>query len=212
MNDEHRTYGWKSAERNESHDYLVPAVTGMLRASLGAGRARVIDLGCGSGYVTSRIAALGYEVVGLDASEDGILLARDAYAGVRFEVASVYDDDLPRAAGGPADAVVSLEVVEHLFYPRRLFTQARQLLRPGGRLFVSTPYHGYLKNLAISLLNGWDRHFGVDCDGGHIKFFSPRTLRQLAEDEGFRELRFSGVGRAPLLWKSMILSARGAGQ
>jgi len=77
------------------------------------------------------------------------------------------------------------------------------------RWFVRvTPYHGYLKNLVISLVGGWDRHFQVERDGGHIKFFSKRTLRRMAEAVGFRNLRFQGAGRLPWLWKSMILVAQ----
>jgi 2-polyprenyl-6-hydroxyphenyl methylase/3-demethylubiquinone-9 3-methyltransferase len=72
---------------------------------------------------------------------------------------------------------------------------------------MSTPYHGYLKNLAISLVNGWDRHFEVHRDGGHIKFFSKRTLGRMAEEVGFGRQKFYGVGRLPWLWKSMILVA-----
>jgi 2-polyprenyl-6-hydroxyphenyl methylase/3-demethylubiquinone-9 3-methyltransferase len=65
-----------------------------------------------------------------------------------------------------------------------------------------------LKNLLISLLNGWDRHFGVDWDGGHVKFFSKRTLREMAARSGFQPDLVIGVGRMPLMWKSMVMSLR----
>ena len=74
-------------------------------------------------------------------------------------------------------------------------------------MVISTPYHGYWKNLAISILNGWDRHFEVEREGGHIKFFSKRTLTRMAQAAGFRALRFYGAGRLPWLWKSVILFA-----
>jgi 2-polyprenyl-3-methyl-5-hydroxy-6-metoxy-1,4-benzoquinol methylase len=109
-----------------------------------------------------------------------------------------------------ADCVVSLEVIEHLLYPRKLLELAHTALRPGGVLIVSTPYHGYLKNLALSVANGWDRHFGVDWDGGHVKFFSPTTLRTMASRVGFQDIKISGIGRFPMLWKAMVLSARRA--
>ena len=103
--------------------------------------------------------------------------------------------------------MVSLEVVEHLYLPRPLFLQSARVLRPGGALILTTPYNGFLKNLAISLTNGWDRHFGADWDGGHVKFFSPRTLTRLAGEAGFRNFRIRGIGRVPGLWKSMMLIA-----
>ena len=101
--------------------------------------------------------------------------------------------------------MIALEVVEHLFYPKKLFEQSYQLLRTGGYLILSTPYHGYLKNLACSFVNGWDRHFSVDWDGGHIKFFSKKTLEQMACNAGFKSPRSRGIGRVPGLWKSMLM-------
>jgi 2-polyprenyl-3-methyl-5-hydroxy-6-metoxy-1,4-benzoquinol methylase len=169
---------------------------------------KVLDLGCGNGYVASRIAGQGHAVTGVDVSSEGIEIARVSFPGISYQLCSVYDDDLLDRVGGQFDCVVSLEVVEHLFYPKKLFEQCHRLLVARGTLIVSTPYHGYLKNLALSLTNGWDRHFGVDWDGGHIKFFSRKTLAQMASNAGFVNIRFSPVGRCPGLWKSMIMVAQ----
>lgn len=208
----HVEYGWTSAGPQGSHEYLLPAALAEV-ARVGGGRPlRILDLGCGSGHVAAELARRGHEVVGVDVSADGIRLARDTYEaalpGLRFHVGSVYDEGLEASVGGAVDCVLSLEVVEHLYLPRALFARAAEVLRPGGALLVSTPYHGYLKNLAISLAGGWDRHWGVDWDGGHVKFFSPATLGRMAAAAGFGEIRFRGVGRAPLLWKSMLMAAR----
>jgi hypothetical protein len=70
---------------------------------------------------------------------------------------------------------------------------------------VSTPYHGYLKNLVISLLDKWDSHHTALWHGGHIKFWSQSTLTQLFSENGFTVCGFFGVGRVPFLWKSMII-------
>lgn len=208
MSDTHVEYGWKDAEQAGSHEYLLPALERELRRIAGSGSLRILDLGCGNGFITSRIAALGHSVIGVDSSEDGIVAAQRAFGTsdrLRFEVCSVYDEELADVVGGPVDCVVSLEVIEHLYLPKRLFEQSHRVLRPGGHLVLSTPYHGYLKNLAISLLDGWDRHWAVQWDGGHVKFFSPRTLERMAGEAGFRDLRFHGVGRVPWLWKSAFL-------
>ncbi|MEO7327390.1 MAG: class I SAM-dependent methyltransferase [Minicystis sp.] len=206
MSNDHRAYGWQTAEMNHSHAYLLPAVLRRL-GDLDRRQARLVDLGCGNGYVTRKLHGLGHEVIGIDAAPDGIAIAREAYPELRFEVASVYDDDLSVLVGTNVDAVISLEVIEHLYSPKRLLEQAHAILRPGGSLILSTPYHGYLKNLALSLVNGWDRHWSPAWEGGHIKFFSEKTLGDMAREVGFRNVRFEGVGRAPLLWKSMILLA-----
>jgi len=134
-------------------------------------------------------------------------LARRAVPESRFFLADLYD--LPWGEfGGSFDVVLSLEVIEHLYYPRRLLKAAARALRPGGTFILSTPYHGYFKNLATSLLNRWDARFSVRDDGWHIKFFSPRTLRRLVEEESFVDLRFRYGGRLPLFWKSMVCRGR----
>jgi 2-polyprenyl-3-methyl-5-hydroxy-6-metoxy-1,4-benzoquinol methylase len=204
---EHRHYGWTNARANESHDILVPALRKVMNERLGSKRGRVLDIGCGNGYVTAQLAKQGHEVVGIDASEDGIILARQAHPEIRFLVGSAYDEEVASVVGDGFDMIISLEVVEHLFYPRRLLNQAHRLLGDGAFLILSTPYHGYWKNLAISLLSGWDRHFGVGLDGGHIKFFSQHTLQGMLLEAGFEDIRFAGAGRVPYLWKSMLLSA-----
>jgi 2-polyprenyl-6-hydroxyphenyl methylase/3-demethylubiquinone-9 3-methyltransferase len=99
-------------------------------------------------------------------------------------------------------------VVEHLYAPRALPQRVWEALKPGGIAIITTPYHGYWKNLAICLLNKWDSHHTVFWDHGHIKFWSKTTLRKLFEDEGFEFLKFQGLGRLPYLWMTMLMVFR----
>jgi len=84
----------------------------------------------------------------------------------------------------------------------------RRLLRDGGRLICSTPYHGYAKNLALAVSGKFDRHWSPLNVGGHIKFWSRRTLEELLQRSGFEIVEFVGAGRVPFLWKSMIMVAQ----
>lgn len=135
---------------------------------------------------------------------------RKNHPGINFYNLGVQDDASPVLAteGEAFDAVVSTEVVEHLFSPHLLPAFARQIMLEGGYLVISTPYHGYLKNLALSVFNKWDKHHTPLWHGGHIKFWSRKTLTQLLEENGFRVTAFHGAGRLPWLWKSMILVAQ----
>jgi len=108
----------------------------------------------------------------------------------------------------PFDAVVSTEVIEHLFAPHLLLQFAAGTLKSGGYIVISTPYHGYLKNLALSILDLWDKHHTPLWHGGHIKFWSKKTLSRLLHENGFVVVGFCGTGRIPYLWKSMILIAK----
>jgi 2-polyprenyl-3-methyl-5-hydroxy-6-metoxy-1,4-benzoquinol methylase len=146
---------------------------------------------------------MGHEVVGVDLSREGIELARSANPTVRYEVASVYDD-LSSIEPLGWNIVLASEVIEHLFDPPRFLNNVHGLLNPGGHLILTTPYHGFLKNLAVSVINGWDRHFTVARVGGHIKFFSARTLKEMLQAAGFIRPVFKNAGRLPFLWKSMV--------
>ena len=189
---------------------LEPLLIDIVRGIPGVKRA--CDLGCGNGRFALELASHVEEVVGVDSSASGIEIARRSCPPERrvsFFCADI-DDGLPAIllnAGGAFDALISADVIEHLYRPRALIEVAWRVLKPGGHLLVCTPYHGYLKNLAISLLGRWDAHHGVDWDGGHIKFFSVRTLADAVAQGGFRIDGFRFFGRAPYLWKNMICLA-----
>jgi len=164
----------------------------------------ICDLGCGNGHISGRLAALGYDVTGVDASASGIQIARRVYPSVEF-VHALIDRDLSL---GKFDLVISSDVIEHLYRPSDLLEAAASQLKPGGHALLGTPYHGYLKNLVLAATGKMDAHFSVLHDGGHIKFFSVGTLSRLMRAHGFDDLSFTFYGRAPWLWKNMICHAR----
>jgi 2-polyprenyl-3-methyl-5-hydroxy-6-metoxy-1,4-benzoquinol methylase len=185
-------------------DYVARPVIALCK-SLGA--KSVLDIGCGNGALAGALSREGIQAVGCDVTESGVRIAREAHPNVEFHVLGVYNDHGP-LEGRTFDVILSVEVIEHLFDPAALPRFARGLLKPGGHFIVSTPYHGYLKNIAIALLDKWDRHHNSTEAGGHIKFFSNPVLKALLESNGFRVDRFMGAGRLPLLWKSTIAVAR----
>ena len=195
-----------SARQAHTHAYLWPTIRAMA-GELPAG-SRVLDVGCGNGSLSARFLELGCTVVGLDASETGIAAARRAFPKARWEVLLADDQVLANLGEPPFDVVVSTEVVEHLYSPAAYMRGCVAALRPGGRLIISTPYHGYLKNLVLSLTDHWDQHHSPMWEGGHIKFWSRRTLSRLLSEAGLVDLRFRGAGRLPWMWKSMVMSAR----
>lgn len=200
-------YGYTSASASCAHAYLVPSLLRLLKKWRRAEPScRVLDAGCGNGHVAGALLKAGYEVVGIDASQEGIALARAEHPEGTFECFSVYEDLRERL--GSFDVVVSTEVVEHLYDPRTFIARLKDVLSERGFLILSTPYHGYLKNLALAAFGKWDNHHTALWDGGHIKFWSRRTLATLLKESGFEIVDFAGSGRFPYLWKSMIMVAR----
>jgi len=197
-------YGWLNTDLTETNQYLIPKVVEIVSPRKGQ---RLLDIGCGNGALARTFYEFGCDVSAVDVSPDGIALARVSNQHIHFSVASVYDPDFTAQTGTDFDYVVSLDVIEHLYWPSRLIEAAYRALKPGGCFIISTPYHGYLKNLALSVMNGWDRHFTANWDGGHIKFFSHKTLSAMLHEKGFNNITFEGLGRFPSLWKSMLLTA-----
>jgi SAM-dependent methyltransferase len=195
-------YVWDVDGNIESHDMLIPPVLRLLKDRAPK---RVLDLGCGNGAFTALLARQGFEVDGCDGSTSGIEIARREYPQLSFWHQDLAQP-LARELAGRYDAVVSTEVIEHLPLPRKLMSSAIHALKPGGLFIVTTPYHGYWKNVALALTGKFDDHWHPLRDFGHIKFFSKATLTMLFQEFRFANLAYTTAGRIPLFAKSMILS------
>jgi 2-polyprenyl-6-hydroxyphenyl methylase/3-demethylubiquinone-9 3-methyltransferase len=199
-------YHYDGAELSHSHEYLIPKVSQLLNDIAWPAERRLFELGCDNGSVAAKLAATGYHVTGVDVSEEGIANANQKFPRIALHRGSAYDD--LAAKYGQFPALLSMEVVEHLYAPREFAKTAYDLLLPGGIAIITTPYHGYWKNLAMAVTGQMDRHFTVLWDHGHIKFWSFNTLTQLLKEVGFVDVHFYRVGRIPMIAKSMIAVAR----
>jgi 2-polyprenyl-3-methyl-5-hydroxy-6-metoxy-1,4-benzoquinol methylase len=193
---------WDNADATAIHHFVAMPILRLLRHH---GARTILDLGCGNGSFSAHIAEQGFEVTGLDHSHSGIAAASLRHPGVTFARHDL-SDSLPDMFDQQFDCVISVEVIEHLLLPRNLIESAKKALKPGGMLIVTTPYHGYLKNLALALINGFDNHWHPLRDFGHVKFFSRRTLLQLLAEQGLLNHTFHTVGRIPAFARSMIVS------
>lgn len=192
---------WNSPAATPAHRYILPAVRESLRR---AGARNVLDLGCGNGALTAALHQDGFTMTGMDVSESGIAIAARSFPDIPFEHAEM-STPLTARLRQTFDAVIAVEVIEHLLLPRLLFERAKEALRPGGIFIVTTPYHGFLKNLALALTNRFDTHWHPLRDYGHVKFFSRTTIEQLFIEQGASVDSFTRVGRIPPLAKSMVV-------
>jgi 2-polyprenyl-3-methyl-5-hydroxy-6-metoxy-1,4-benzoquinol methylase len=196
---------WTDSQIPEAHSYLLPPMIKVLRDCHAN---KVLDLGCGNGSASAILQSQGFLVSGCDVSTSGLASARKAYPSIDFFSHDISCGALPPKCINYYDAIISLEVLEHLLQPRLLVANAYQALRPGGVFVVSTPFHGYWKNLAIAITNGFDAHWHPLRDFGHVKFFSQRTLLQLLSENGFSIEKSLRLGRIPVLARSMMIVAR----
>lgn len=197
-------YLWTAAGHAHNHVVLLPAIRKVLGRS---NERKLLDLGCGNGSLTAALHRDGFEVTGLDSAIGGIRLAQEAHPELTFMVHDV-SQALPREHLKQFNVVLATEVIEHLFLPRQLFHRAIEALTDDGILVITTPYHGWLKNVALALMNRFDGHWNPGWDYGHVKFFSRRSLLGMAEESGLEMVSFHRVGRVPPLAMSMIMVLR----
>lgn len=164
---------------------------------------RVLDVGTGNGSLIPSWIAQGWSVSAMEPDEEGFRIA-SRYSSADIRQIGV-GDQMPPEWRNAFDAVISLEVVEHLFNPHQLVSAIEVALKPGGIAIISTPYHGYIKNLMLSFMGKWDFHHHPERTGGHIKFFSIKTLDNIFKNKSFELIEFRGAGRVPFLWKSMVV-------
>lgn len=203
---DYKDYGYQNATATHAHQYIVTPIIKLLGKETNH---TILDLGCGNGALVKTLVEQGFNAYGTDASETGIQLAA-AFAPERFALQDLSSDGLPdKFAHLRFDTIISTEVIEHLYDPRKFIQFCKTILTQngGGSLILSTPYHGYLKNLLLALAGKWDSHANPLWDGGHIKLWSKNTLSQLLNEYGFKVTDFVGCGRIPYVWKSMVIKA-----
>ena len=202
---EYTDYGYNNDNPCHAFTYMLQPLLSLLDKTKNT---CILDLGCGNGYFVNYLVSKGFNAYGIDASEEGIAIARQTNPG-RFFIQDLSTGLLPREiADMPFDTIISTEVIEHLYNPYLFITLCKNVLsKTKGELVISTPYHGYLKNLLLGIFNKWDTHMSPLWQGGHIKLWSFKTLSFLLNEQGFTVTDFRGSGRIPYLWKSMIIKS-----
>jgi 2-polyprenyl-3-methyl-5-hydroxy-6-metoxy-1,4-benzoquinol methylase len=163
---------------------------------------RVLDAGCGSGHFSAALVAHGCTVVGTDIAERALERARETAPGAEFRLLEP-DGGLP-AGHGEFDLVWCSEVLEHVPDAGALLADIRRVLRPSGRLLLTTPGHGWLKRVLVAAVR-FDAHF--DPQGQHVRFYTARSLREHLAVTGFADVGVREVGGLPGLRETLVARA-----
>jgi 2-polyprenyl-6-hydroxyphenyl methylase/3-demethylubiquinone-9 3-methyltransferase len=161
----------------------------------------LLDIGCGGGLVCEPMARLGFDVLGMDASESNIGTARAhvAESGLKVDYRVGTAEGLA-AAGAGFDLVLNLEVVEHVADVQAYLAACAGLVKPGGMTIVAT-LNRTLKSLALAKI-GAEYVLGWLPRGTHDwnRFITPDELGAKLEESGLTVLKAQGVSFDPFQW------------
>jgi 2-polyprenyl-3-methyl-5-hydroxy-6-metoxy-1,4-benzoquinol methylase len=147
--------------------------------------ARVLEIGCASGYTTRRLVEKGCTVVAIEI--DPVAAAKAAEAAERVIVGDLdvlqVDEIL---AGETFDAMVAGDVLEHLREPGRLLEQVRRLLGPDGAVLASVPNIAHASVRCALAMGQWRYRKAGILDGTHRRFFTQWSLRETLRRAGYR--------------------------
>jgi 2-polyprenyl-3-methyl-5-hydroxy-6-metoxy-1,4-benzoquinol methylase len=169
-----------------------------LRAHVQPGET-VLDLGCGDGWMTAELAALGARPTGVEIARPAVERAQRRHPELTFSLAAV---------GGPLpmkdnafDVVWSSEVIEHVADTARWLSEARRVLRPKGRLLLTTPNHSRLR-LLVAGIEPYSEPLG-----DHLHLYSARSLREVLREFGFGDIVITAGGGPPLARRTLLAAA-----
>lgn len=139
---------------------------------------RVLDVGCGDGFWTSRIARYGGHVTGLDPDVIGLNYARSFRRSANVTYVQGLAESLP-FADRYFDKVISVSCVEHFADPLRGIAEMARVLKPGGRIALSID--SLLAENSAEAFREWHkrRHFVT-------QYFNQETLTRILQSAGFR--------------------------
>ncbi len=190
-------------------DYITQQIAGEFDRDLTTAKPfdglRLLDIGCGGGLLSEPMARLGATVVGADAAEGNLPVARihAEQSGLDIDYRHTTAEDMV-AAGEQFDVVLNMEVVEHVADPLGFLTASQQLLKPGGLLICST-INRNPKSYAMAI-------FGAEVvmrwlpRGTHEwnKFITPDELFDLLRQAGLDPVDRKGFVFNPVLWSWSI--------
>jgi 2-polyprenyl-6-hydroxyphenyl methylase/3-demethylubiquinone-9 3-methyltransferase len=169
---------------------------------------RLLDIGCGGGLLSEPMARLGASVVGADAAERNIPVARlhAEASGLEIDYRATTAEALA-AAGEAFDVVLNMEVVEHVADPLAYLTACHDLLKPGGLMICST-LNRNAKSFAVAIIGAeWVMRWLPKGTHDWARFVTPDELAALLVKAGLAPVDRKGMVFNPVAW-SWSLSDR----
>jgi len=166
---------------------------------------RLLDIGCGGGLLCEPMARLGAQVTGVDAAERNIAVAQIHAEQMELDIDyRAGTAEALMAEGAIFDAVLNMEVVEHVADPQDYLTSCAGLLRPGGLMITST-INRNAKSFAMAIVGAeWVMRWLPRGTHEWRKFITPDELESMLRIAGLTPLDRAGFVFNPLSWSWRI--------
>jgi trans-aconitate methyltransferase len=142
---------WDASLYDDKHSFVYKMAEGLLDLLAPKPNECILDIGCGTGHLTAKIATCGAEVTGVDRSPEMIRQAREAYPQIRFEVAEATDIPIET----PFDALFSNATLHWIKEPEGVVREITRLLKPQGRFVAEFGGHGNIAKLVAAAERAW---------------------------------------------------------
>lgn len=174
---------WDATLYDDKHDFVFKYGEDLVKVLNPQPGERIMDLGCGTGYLTHLISQSGAEVSGIDNSAEMIIKAKNKYPGLPFRVISAADFSFDN----PFDAIFSNAALHWVLEKEKAIDCMYRNLRPGGRLVLEMGGKKNIEKITTALRNTLTKYGYHDNAGTEVWYFpSLSEYTTLLEKRGFR--------------------------
>jgi len=197
-------YACDQSERNRT--YLNDRILDLIETNVNKGR--LLDIGCGCGFFLSRARDRGWDIRGVDPSEQSIAKAREL-VGEAASVGTLQDVN----TGGLFDVVTMINVLDHLMSPDKALASSGELLRPGGLLYLRFPNGLFHRSIIRMQARITDKSILNRLLVFHEYVFTPPFIRKALKEHRYENIKIynSRISGAALYGQSPVLRLLGRG-
>lgn len=192
---------WKKQDVLNDFHYKLPIIKKMIPRE---GSLKVLDFGCGKGTILSQVLKVNpsLQATGADVSGEALKLAKKRLKKCKF-IQIREGESLPFRTGS-FDFILACDVLEHIYDTEQIFYELRRILKKGGKILITVPYNGILKNLIICFF-----YFDVVFDpySPHIRFYTKKSILKCLSKADLKPLQIGYFGRFFPLSRGMFILA-----
>lgn len=168
----------------------------------------ILDFGCGTGKIMQKMREMSpkNKFIGIDVSETAIEIAKEKHPWAKFY--PVQDGERFPFKNNHFNLILAADVIEHVYNTKHTLSELHRVLKKDGKILITTPYHGFLKNLII-IATSFEKIF--DPMGAHIRFYTKKSLFSVLEENHLHVIKNGYYGRFYPIPRSIYVIAQKEG-